>query len=136
MKRPFGYWIKHIDGRIEESFATLLAAEDLTRRGWQVLNTISDAGSITVAEVDSAMGPFLSPAEPTMRPYADEFVKRGWAALAGSDVITMTEDGRLAHRRVSSQVAGLRDRMSECLSPEEYELLMNLLQRVAAHLDA
>lgn len=132
-QRPLGYWLKHLDGAIEDSFVRLLADEGLVRRSWQVLNTLSN-GPITVAELDATMAPFLSDAEPTMRPQVDALVARGWADAGG--VVTLTAAGRLAHERISSRVYGERARMMKCLKPGEYEALMEVLQRIAHHLEA
>ncbi|MFC3577806.1 MarR family winged helix-turn-helix transcriptional regulator [Streptomyces yaanensis] len=134
-QRPLGYWLKHIDGAIEENFGRLLAADGLNRRGWQVLNALSYE-PITIAELDDTMAAFLSTDEPTMRPYVDRFVERGWAHIADDDTATLTDEGRQAHQRVSEKSGILRAQVMECLSPEEYGLLVNLLQRVATHLDA
>jgi hypothetical protein len=39
-RRPIGYWLKHLDSMIEGTFERTLASEGLTRRHWQVLNTL------------------------------------------------------------------------------------------------
>ncbi|MGW3209295.1 MarR family winged helix-turn-helix transcriptional regulator [Streptomyces sp. NPDC001135] len=134
-QRPLGYWLKHIDGAIEESLGRLFATDGLNRRGWQVLNTIS-YGPITIAELDETMAAFLSADEPTMRPYVDRFIERGWAHTADDGAVALTGEGRRAHQRVAEQSGALRVRMMECLSSEEHTVLMELLQRVATHLDA
>lgn len=71
-----------------------------------------------------------------MRPHVERFVERGWARAAGDGSVTLTEEGRRAYGRVSERSGALRARMMECLSANEHEVLMELLQRVAAHLDA
>ncbi|MFF3607509.1 MarR family winged helix-turn-helix transcriptional regulator [Streptomyces sp. NPDC002463] len=134
-QRPLGYWLKHIDGAIEESLGRLLAADGLDRRAWQVLNTLA-CGPITTAGLDGTMAAFLSADEPTLRPHADRFVEHGWARRNGDDVLTLTDEGRTAHRRISERVGTLRLRLMECLSPEEHTVLMELLRRLATHLDA
>ncbi|RVU20924.1 MarR family transcriptional regulator [Streptomyces antnestii] len=134
-QRPLGYWLKHIDGAIEESMGRLFATDGLNRRGWQVLNTISYA-PITIAELDETLAAFLSTDEPTLRPYVDRFIERGWAHAADDGSVALTGEGRRGHQRVSEQVGALRVRMMECLSSEEHTVLMELLQRVATHLDA
>ncbi|MEU6657839.1 hypothetical protein [Streptomyces sp. NPDC046821] len=134
-QRPLGYWLRHIDGAIEGSMGRLFAADGLNRRGWQVLNTIS-CDPITIVELDEAMAAFLSADEPTMRPYVDRLVERGWAHMADDGAVALTGEGRRAHERVSEQSGALRVRMMECLSSEEHAVLMELLQRIATHLDA
>lgn len=134
-QRPLGYWLKHIDGAIESSMTRLFAADHLHRRDWQVLHTLA-SGPATLADLDTALAPFLSPADPTVRPRVDALAARGWAELTPAGTATLTDAGHTAHHRISTQVTALRARITESLSPEEYDLLLTLLQRVAAHLDA
>jgi DNA-binding MarR family transcriptional regulator len=134
-QRPFGYWIKHIDRRIEENFGLLLAEEGLDRRRWQVLNTIAH-GPISPDDLDRALAPFVSDREPTMRPHTDQFVARGWAAPAVDGTLTLTDEGQAGHARVAERVRAARARVIDGLSPEDYGTLMGLLERIAGNLDA
>ncbi|MFD0275205.1 hypothetical protein ACFVHB_15060 [Kitasatospora sp. NPDC127111] len=93
-------------------------------------------GPITVAALDETMAAFLSADEPTVRPHVERFVDRGWAQVAGDGSVTLSEEGRRAYERVSERPERVRVRMMECLSADEHEVLMELLQRVAGHLDA
>ena len=56
--RPIGYWLKHLDRLIDDSFSRALAADELTRRHWQVLNTAA-RGPASPAELTQALEPFL-----------------------------------------------------------------------------
>lgn len=64
-RRPIGYWLKHLDRLIEGNFERTLASDGLTRRHWQVLNTLS-TGSRTEAEIVDALAPFLVAASAAM----------------------------------------------------------------------
>jgi hypothetical protein len=57
-RRPIGYWLKHVDRLIEGAFDRTLADERLTRRHWQVLNTLQ-ASPASRAEIGKALEPFL-----------------------------------------------------------------------------
>ncbi|MGW2378283.1 hypothetical protein [Kitasatospora sp. NPDC001683] len=114
--------------------ARLFAADALSRRDWQVLNTVA-CGPLNAAEVDETMAAFLSPDEPTMRPYLDALAARGWSAVDANGAIALTAQGRAAHQRISAQVADLRTRMMSCMTPEEVTALTTLLKRLAGHLD-
>ncbi|MFJ8623411.1 MarR family winged helix-turn-helix transcriptional regulator [Kitasatospora sp. NPDC093550] len=133
-QRPFGYWLRHIDRAIEQRMARLFAADALSRRDWQVLNTVA-CGPLSAAEVDATMAAFLGPEEPTMRPRLDALAARGWARTGEDGEVALTEDGLAAHRRISGRVAELRTRITAGLTPEEFRTLTSLLQRTAAHLD-
>jgi DNA-binding MarR family transcriptional regulator len=133
-QRPFGYWIKQIDRGIEETLGRILSDEDLSRRSWQVFNTVAE-GPITPADLDRALAPFLSAEEPTMRPYADELTRRGWVTSGGRGALGLTDEGQRAHRRVSERVRAMRARITDGLSPQEYATMVQLLRRVAANLE-
>ncbi|MFB7863610.1 MarR family winged helix-turn-helix transcriptional regulator [Streptomyces sp. NPDC056069] len=133
-QRPFGYWLKHIDGAIESAMARLFAADDLPRRGWQVLNTVSSE-PVSLSRIDEIMTAFRSADEPSMRPYVDDLVRRGWAGTDADGTVALTGEGRAAHRRIAERVGVLRTQVTECLSPEEFRTLTSLLQRVGEHLD-
>jgi DNA-binding MarR family transcriptional regulator len=133
--RPFGYWVKHIDQRIEEMGRRVLAEDGLNRRLWQVLNTIA-SGPISPEQLDQTMAPFISDDEPTMRPYVDGLADRGWVTRTGDGDITLTDAGRDAHARTAERMLAARARVVEGLSNDDYDTLMSLLQRVAGNLDA
>ncbi|MFF4818191.1 MarR family winged helix-turn-helix transcriptional regulator [Kitasatospora sp. NPDC001309] len=133
-QRPLGYWLRHIDGAIEQSMARLFAADALSRRDWQVLNTLSH-GPTDTAALDTALAAFLCPEEPTVRPHLEGLAARGWVTLDADGRAALTGQGRSAHRRVAAQVAGLRERLAACLTPQELTTLTNLLVRWAGHLD-
>ncbi|WP_067715758.1 MarR family winged helix-turn-helix transcriptional regulator [Nocardia yamanashiensis] len=133
-QRPLVYWLKQIDRSIQEALARHLAAEDLDARTWQVFNTIS-YGAITLGELDYTMSAFRSDFEPTMRPFVDRLIDRGWVDLTSVEVVTLTPAGRRAHERVSAVAGELRARMLDCVSPAEQAVLMELLQRIASHVE-
>jgi DNA-binding MarR family transcriptional regulator len=125
MFRPIGYWLKEVDRLIEESFVRLLGEQDLTRRHWQALNTISER-PVAAADVDTALAPF----EATVEPVVDELVARGWVRRDG-DVLTLTADGRVAHRSLSERVGANRAALTDGITAEEYASVVNLLERMA-----
>lgn len=133
-QRPFGYWIKEIDRRIEAKFGSLLAAEGLTRRSWQVLNTVAAAPAST-AELDERLAPFLDSAEPTVHPHAELLAARGWAAV-DDNIWRLTEAGERGHERVAAQVQSARVRILDGISPADYRTLIALLERAAANIEA
>src|SRR4029450_9529752 len=57
-RRPIGYWLKHLDRPIEETFERPLSSTGLTRRHWQVLNTLN-SGRTTNVELAVALRPFV-----------------------------------------------------------------------------
>lgn len=76
-RRPIGYWLKHLDGLIDENFERTLAGEGVTRRQWQALNTLHKRPS-TQAEIAEALKPFLVDDPGADRRVIDELIVRGW----------------------------------------------------------
>ncbi|MEU4115537.1 hypothetical protein AB0F71_13690 [Kitasatospora sp. NPDC028055] len=133
-QRPLGYWLRHVDDALEQSMARLFAADALSRRDWQVLDTLS-RGPADTAALDAALAPFLRPEEASVRPHLEGLAARGWVVLDPDGSAALTERGRAANRRAAAQAAGLRERLTACLTPQELTTLMTLLERLAGHPD-
>ncbi|RSM84536.1 hypothetical protein DMH04_20655 [Kibdelosporangium aridum] len=118
--KPLGYWLIHIHELLETGFERLFEDEGLTRRHWQVLNTIASK-----AEIHTALRPFGD----DFRQQVDELAARGWV----NGEFELTTAGREAHQRVSERVHAIRAKVTEGISADEYATLMNLLQRVATN---
>ncbi len=126
--KPLGYWLKHIDNELEAAFDKLLAGEDVSRRQWQVLNTIA-SGARSVEAIDTAARPFLSPEMPTLQPIVTSLAARGWVADC-----ELTPSGQEAFDGISAKVHAFRRHAIAGLSDDEYGTLVSLLERVAANL--
>ena len=127
-RRPIGYWLKEVDRLLEDDFSQQLASERLTRRHWQVLNTLA-AGAASQAEIDGALEPFLTPHEPSTAAVVADLADRGW--VAGH---TLTAAGRAAHDAISDRVRANRRRLTEGVSAEEYATAVAVLERMADNL--
>ncbi|MDP9864360.1 MULTISPECIES: MarR family winged helix-turn-helix transcriptional regulator [Streptosporangium] len=130
-QRPLGYWIKQLHVAIERSLDDLLGGEGLTRRHWQVMNVIA-AEPRTPAELDAALGPFLSAAQPSLLPVAEELSERGWLTEGGP--LALTEAGTRAHADLHDKVTAARVRVTEGVSAEEYRTTVDVLSRMTANL--
>lgn len=128
--KPFGWWLRHIHELLESSMGRLLDAESLTRRHWQVLNTIA-LGARTPEEVDSVMAPFVA-AEGSMAPKMADLRDRGWVTGNGE----LTEAGREAHKRVEQRIEAFRAAAIDGISDEDYRTMVRALERCAANLEA
>ena len=128
--KPLGWWLRHLHELLESSMARVLEADSLTRRHWQVLNTIA-LGARTPEEVDAAMAPFVV-AEGSMAPKVADLRARGWVAETGE----LTEVGRAAHARVEEQVKAFRAAATGGVSDDDYRTTIRTLERCAANLEA
>ena len=130
--RPIGYWVKEIDRRLEDDVDRLLEAEHLTRRHWQVLDTLARAETQSEtrgpAHLDAALAPFAA----TVQPQVDDLRDRGWVTATGP--VALTGAGRAAHNRVAAQVRDFRAHVTDGLSEQDYRTLITLLERIAGNL--
>ena len=142
-QRPIGFWLKLVDGLIDERFASTLEEHGVTRRQWQLLNVLSREPA-TVEQLDAAVAPFLAsgasasddegaPAAETSAEHLSELIESAWvdATAAGYE---LTERGRTAFDALSETVATLREEMSEGLTPEQYAETVAVLERMARNL--
>lgn len=128
--KPLGWWLRHLHELLESSMARTLDAESLTRRHWQVLNTIA-LGARTPEQVDTAMAPFVT-GEGSMAPKVADLRARGWVGEDG----TLTADGREAHARVEARIKEFRTKAVEGISDDDYRTTLRTLERCAANLGA
>lgn len=134
-RRPIGYWLKYLDRLIEEAFERALAAEGLTRRHWQFLNTVHEAPR-TQDGVDAALAPFVDDDPAPLRSIGDELAERGWLVTEGDGTLRLTGLGVEAHNAVERKVADNRRQLVDGITDQEYEATMDTLSRMAANLEA
>lgn len=127
--KPLGWWLRHLHELLESSMAQALDAESLTRRHWQVLNTIA-LGAHTPEQVDAAMAPFVT-GEGSTTPKVADLRARGWVTEDGA----LTDDGREAHARVEERIKAFRAKAVEGVSEDDYRTTLRTLERCAANLE-
>ncbi|WP_163512995.1 winged helix DNA-binding protein [Fodinicola acaciae] len=131
MQRPIGFWLQRLDGLIESRFAAELDGLGLTRRHWQVLNTVA-TGPVTRAEVDAAVAPFLAAAPADAQRCIDDLIARGW--VADGQQLALTADGVAGHAAVATVVQRERTAIMDGISPDDYLRTVMTLERMAANL--
>jgi DNA-binding MarR family transcriptional regulator len=133
-RRPIGYWLKHLDRLIEDTFSRTLAEQGLTRRHWQVLNTLArdPAGP---AELTKALDPFLRDDRAGQATVVADLVHRDWAGRDHDGLLRLTPHGRTAHQRTQEQVQQTRELMVHGISADQYAAVIDILSRMAANLE-
>jgi DNA-binding MarR family transcriptional regulator len=132
--RPIGYWLKHLDRLIEDTFSRTLAGEGLTRRHWQVLNTLAD-GPASPAELTTALEPFLRGDPAGQAQTVDDLLRRGWASRDQDGQLCLTPGGRTAHQAIKDRVRQARGLVLRGVSADEYATVISTLARMAANLE-
>ncbi|RXZ49492.1 hypothetical protein ESP57_11335 [Agromyces fucosus] len=121
--RPFGFWLKVIDRRLDEAMGDLFAEEGLTRRDWRRLNLV--AGTVT----DPRMSEKLAARPERVEP----LVERGWVE-GEPGAWRLTEAGETARASLQERVATLRAKVAGAVSPEDFATTMASLEAIAGEL--
>lgn len=140
-ERPIGYWLKLVDGLIENRFAELIEEHGVTRRQWMLLGVLQREPA-TAAELDEQLAPFLSDAgsadaEDGLRGSAAhlaELVESEWIVVDATSRYTLTERGRVAHSGLGERVEALRAGMAEGVDEADYATTTATLEQLARNL--
>src|SRR5690606_27888300 len=97
-ERPIGYWLKAADEAITACVDAVHRAEGITRRDWQVLNTIFEAGRLSPDRILDTLRMFLD--RGGLDAVLDALRSRGWIHEEADGEVGLTETGRQAHARI------------------------------------
>jgi hypothetical protein len=134
-RRPIGYWLKHLDRLIDQAFERALDTDGLTRRHWQVLNTLG-AGPTTNAALTAALQPFVQGESMTIEVIITDFLDRGWVRNVPNGGVEISERGRAAHEAAMQRVAETRQALRCGITDDEYVTVIRILQRMASNLES
>lgn len=134
-RRPIGYWLKHLDRLIEDGFERTLIDEGLTRRHWQLLNVLHD-GPTTRDSAAGRMASFLVDGRVELDRAVDDLGRRGLVGAHDHDTLSLTDEGERAFRSVQDKIAEFRRLVSKGLDDDEYDRVVDALERMAGNLEA
>jgi len=131
---PIGYWLKRLDGAIDEALATTLAAEGLARRHWQTMNYLHDAPSDAPALAE-ALRPFWGQGAITLDEVLGDLERR---ALIADDAgrYALTAAGTTTRAAIAGKVDATRGRLVDGIAREEYLATVQVLQRMTTNLES
>ncbi|SFT95904.1 DNA-binding transcriptional regulator, MarR family [Geodermatophilus amargosae] len=130
-QRPVGWWVKRLDELLERGLDDVVAAEGLSRRHWQVLDSLA-GGPSARPELAAAFASFATPGRVDV--VVADLAARAWVEDRGG-LLALTDDGRAAHGRLAGAVAAFRRRVADGLSAEEYAATVAGLARMVANLE-
>jgi DNA-binding MarR family transcriptional regulator len=146
-RQPIGYWLKRLDSLIERRFTAVLGDAGVSRRRWQILNTIRTAGPAPRTEVHAALSDFGTARE--LDDLVDGLVERGWVdearesddpapseAEAEARVLGLTDAGARAHDRIRTEVERFRSQAMRGIDGHDYDRVIDTLRRMVANLEA
>ena len=122
--RPIGYWLRAVDRLISREFADAFAEAGIDRRDWMLLGALAgDVELPAFAERFARKGKRLR-----------GLAERGWVEEQGDGTWTLTDEGRAARERLSAAVDGIRSRIADAVSPEDYATTVASLEAMAREL--
>ncbi len=133
---PIGYWLKHVDEVITQHVNKVLSANGFNRFQWQLLNTIFEAGTITKKDVFAMLKTFIDSQQ--LDEFAAAFAKAGWLQIEGegdTTEYTLTEAGKAQRETIFIQQSEVRKRTMQGISEQEYQTVIDVLQRMAKNLE-
>lgn len=122
--RPFGYWLRAVDGLIAREFAAAFEAEGVTRRDWRILSLLS--GDVVAPELTARL-------ERHGGKKLRGLIERGWVAQ-NDGIWTLTDEGRAAHARLGDVVAGIRAKVAGAVSDDDFATTQASLEMIAREL--
>jgi hypothetical protein len=131
-QRPIGYWLRLVDGLIDEQFAGTLDEHGVTRMQWQLLNVLA-RGQASVEMLDAAVAPFLAAGGETTLDHLTELIESAWVDATPTGY-ELTERGHGALARLTNVVAEQRTVMSAGVTEDGYHTTIQTLEQMARNL--
>ena len=120
-RRPIGWWLKTADARIEQAFEDAFEGESITRREWQVLESLARA-PVLESGLLQTLEAFAGAQDAVV-----DLRGRGLLAEGADGALTLTDTGLAAHGRAAAGVETVRTTVSAALPGENYATLLQLL---------
>ncbi len=130
-RRPIGYWVKLVDRLLEEQLDGTLQNDGLTRREWQLLNTLSDSPR-SQEELEDAVSPFLANGATLDQQLAG--LTRRALITSVEKYFALTDAGALLLQRALESVSAQRQQLVMGLSDDDYERTVATLEAMARNL--
>ena len=136
--RPLGYWLKAADEALTRAIDAAHQADGITRLQWQVLHTIQQTEPTPLPALMTAVRHF-GPLD-QIPELLEEFDTRGWivTTVSGPRGLTrfgLTLEGRAHHDALLTRQEAIRRRTMVGISPEEYAVVLRVLERVVRNLE-
>ncbi|KAB1659466.1 MarR family transcriptional regulator [Pseudoclavibacter chungangensis] len=140
-ERPIGFWLKLVDGLIEDRFAEVIEEHGVTRRQWQLMSVLVH-GPATVEVLDERIAPFLRDAGAEVREdglvgsaaHLAELVESGWVVGGAGEPYALTERGVGAAENLAKRVTELQNGLADGVAQAEYDATIATLAHFARNL--
>jgi hypothetical protein len=131
--RHIGYWLKRVDTQFEKVFEEALVAEGMTRRHWQILDSLRKQPR-TDADEEELMAPFWTANDISWVLMRDDLTRRGLIELQDG-LLTLTHKGIAWHHELNIRVDRIRRTLVSGISDEDYSSTIAILQKMATNME-
>lgn len=125
---PIGYYIKQVDELLTEGINKVMAAFNLTRVKWQVLNSIQENAGITKKELVKLMKPFATAV--VIENILEGYRQQGHITAEDTDKILLTSKGLQLHAACLEQQLEFRKKIMTGISESDYQSTILTLQKI------
>jgi hypothetical protein len=126
LSRPIGWWLKEADVLLDAAFDQALEGEEVDRRDWQVLASLSTGAKIR-DDVVAGLSPFDPPA--VVEDVIRRLCGRGWVQDQAA-TLQLTPAGVERQQSLAPRVRAVRHRIAAALPQDDYVALVGLLARL------
>ncbi|GAA2483354.1 MarR family winged helix-turn-helix transcriptional regulator [Streptomyces gobitricini] len=133
--QPIGYWSGVVHKAVIKHIRDAMARVDVTQPMWWALNRV-DVGDHVTREVIAA-----GLADVADTPYdasraVDHLLHRGWVRAGEDERLHLTDEGRAAKARIREMLAGVRARIHDGITDNEYVAALKVLRRMTDNVTA
>ena len=130
---PIGYVLKALDTALTAYTDRALEPHQLTRLHWQALNTVQHGNGVTLDQVVEVLGQFAD--EERLQAVLVELAARQWLQRS-EQAYALTAAGEEGLRLAAESQAKVRARLCHGLTREDYESVLETLQKMLQNLSA
>lgn len=130
--RPVGFWVKLVDQLLEERLDATLATHSLTRRGWQVLNSLGDGG-LSQAELGARLEGWVSDGGDEIGATVASLIETD-QVQASEGALVLTGAGVRTRDAATDDVGAFRRLVAEGIDRSDYGTALAVLEGMATNL--
>lgn len=128
---PIGYWLKQADELLTKRIDDIQSSFGITRKDWQILNTISENNLIPKSNLMDLMSPFAD-----AKSVNDILLKLRVKDLIEEqdEKLALTAKGKQLHLTCLHEQKRFRQTAMTGVSEQDYEVTISTLQKIVANI--
>ncbi|OKJ99512.1 hypothetical protein AMK26_26110 [Streptomyces sp. CB03234] len=133
--QPIGYWSGVVHKAVITHLRDAMARVDVTQPQWWTLNRVDVGDHVTREVIVSGLADVADTPHDASRA-VDHLLHRGWLGIDAEQRLHLTDEGRAAKARIKELVTGIRARIHDGISDDEYVAALKVLRRMADNVAA